>query len=57
MKLIDVNIPVSDYHHLICLDDFLQEDVCCLYVVLFADLFSNFKELLHSLEKRCVSGT
>lgn len=41
MGCINVNIPVSDYHHLVCLYDFLQEDVCCLYVVLCADLASN----------------
>lgn len=32
-----MNIPVSDYHHLVCLDDFLQEDVCVLHIVLFAN--------------------
>lgn len=50
MQLLNRNIPVSDYHHLVCLDDFLQEDVCCLYIVLFADLYSNFEELLHRVE-------
>lgn len=47
MELLNMNIPVSDYHHLVCLDDFLQEDVCCLYIALFADLSRNLEELLH----------
>lgn len=50
------NIPVSDDHHLKCLDDFLQEDICCLYVVIFADLFSNLEELLRRVGKSSVSG-
>lgn len=45
-----MNIPVSDDHHLVCLDDFLQEDVCCLNIVLLADFCSNFEELLHREE-------
>lgn len=56
MELINVNIPVSDDHHLKCLDDFLQEDICCLYVVIFADLFSNLEELLRRVGKSSVSG-
>lgn len=50
------NIPVSDDHHLKCLDNFLQEDICCLYVVIFADLFSNLEELLRRVGKSSVSG-
>lgn len=56
MELMNVNIPVSDDHHLICLDDFLEEDVCCLYVVIFADLFSNLEELLRRVGKSSVTG-
>lgn len=56
MEHVNVNIPVSDDHHLIRLDDFLQEDVCCLYVVLFADLCSDLEELLHRVGKSSING-
>lgn len=35
------NIPVPNNHHLIGLDHLLYENVCWLYIVIFAAFFSS----------------
>ncbi len=40
----NTNLPMTNYHHLISLNHFVQENLYRLHIVIFAALLSTFQE-------------